>query len=78
MKMASVTPEHVIKVWKTEHGSEMDVCYSCICFSDLGQHFLICFGESFLPYSQTTVLSVKLILLLGPREQCWVFHHLGQ
>ena len=57
----------MIKVWKTEHDSEMDVCYSCICFSDLGQHFLIYFGESSLPYSQTTMLSVKLILLLGPR-----------
>ena len=42
----------------------------------MGQQFLISSGESSLPYSQTTMLSGKLISFLGPREQHWVFHHL--
>ena len=43
-----------------------------------GQHSPICRGESCLCHSQPNLIPVKLISLLSPRGQHWVFHCLGQ
>ena len=74
--MASIREEHSDQILANIAWQLSDNFYSCICFPFLGQQFLISSGESSLPYSQTTMLSGKLISFLGPREQHWVFHHL--